>query len=113
MGKILSDPLECGMAQLSIPRQSSIFHLDEQLRLEPGRLRLSDLAGQRLRAPFQFVRARPQLLFESRIEPALYFSGVAQLAILPGTSHSAVYMQTDALAQLITAFLDAPMPEAA
>jgi hypothetical protein len=37
----------------------------------------------------------------------------AQLSILPGTAHSAVYMQTDALTELITAFLDAPMPDAA
>jgi pimeloyl-ACP methyl ester carboxylesterase len=36
----------------------------------------------------------------------------AQLAILPGTAHSAVYLRTDWLTQMITAFLDEPMPEA-
>jgi pimeloyl-ACP methyl ester carboxylesterase len=33
-----------------------------------------------------------------------------QLAILPGTAHSAAYLQTAALTQMITAFLDAPLP---
>ena len=36
----------------------------------------------------------------------------AQLAILPGTAHSAVYLRTDWLTQMIAAFLDEPMPEA-
>jgi pimeloyl-ACP methyl ester carboxylesterase len=35
-----------------------------------------------------------------------------QLAILPGTAHSAVYLQTAKLTEVITAFLDAPLPEA-
>lgn len=35
-----------------------------------------------------------------------------QLAILPGTAHSAAYLQTAALTPMITAFLDAPLPEA-
>lgn len=35
-----------------------------------------------------------------------------QLAILPGTAHSAAYLQTAWLTQMINAFLDAPLPEA-
>ena len=35
-----------------------------------------------------------------------------QLAILPGTAHSAAYLQTAPLTEMITAFLDAPAPEA-
>lgn len=35
-----------------------------------------------------------------------------QLAILPETAHSAAYLDTAALTQMITAFLDAPLPEA-
>jgi pimeloyl-ACP methyl ester carboxylesterase len=35
-----------------------------------------------------------------------------QLAILPGTAHSAAYLQTTWLTEMITAFLDAPLPEA-
>ena len=35
-----------------------------------------------------------------------------QLAILPGTAHSAAYLDTTTLTRLITAFLDAPLPEA-
>jgi pimeloyl-ACP methyl ester carboxylesterase len=34
-----------------------------------------------------------------------------QLAILPNTAHSAAYLDTAALTQMITAFLDAPLPE--
>ena len=36
----------------------------------------------------------------------------AQLAILPGTAHSAVHFRIDWLTSMITTFLDAPMPEA-
>ena len=35
----------------------------------------------------------------------------AQLAVLPGTNHSAVLARTDLLVPIITGFLDAPMPE--
>jgi pimeloyl-ACP methyl ester carboxylesterase len=35
-----------------------------------------------------------------------------QLAILPGTAHSAAYLDTGTLTAMITAFLDAPLPEA-
>ncbi len=36
----------------------------------------------------------------------------SQLAVLPGTGHSAVLGRTDLLEQFVTSFLDAPMPEA-
>lgn len=36
-----------------------------------------------------------------------------QLAVLPGTAHSAVFMRTDLLLAVIVPFLDAPLPEPA
>jgi pimeloyl-ACP methyl ester carboxylesterase len=36
----------------------------------------------------------------------------SQLAVLPGTGHSAVLSRTDLLVQFVTSFLDAPMPDA-